>query len=50
MGTGKLWVKVPETMRFEFEGQLPPYLMAKDLILHIIGDIVAEWLVEGEPP
>ena len=39
MGTGKLWVKVPETMRFEFEGQLPPYLMAKDLILHIIGDI-----------
>src|SRR5437870_3204205 len=36
---GKLWVKVPETMRFEFEGPLPPYLMAKDLILHIIGDI-----------
>jgi 3-isopropylmalate/(R)-2-methylmalate dehydratase large subunit len=39
MGTGKLWVKVPETMRFEFHGSLPPYLMAKDLILHIIGDI-----------
>jgi 3-isopropylmalate/(R)-2-methylmalate dehydratase large subunit len=39
MGTGKLWVKVPETMRFIFEGQLPPYLMAKDLILAVIGDI-----------
>src|SRR6058998_2303585 len=39
MGIGKLWVKVPETMRFVFEGPLPPYLMAKDLILHIIGDI-----------
>lgn len=39
MGIGKLWVKAPETMRFEFEGPLPPYLMAKDLILHIIGDI-----------
>ncbi len=39
MGTGKLWVKVPPTMRFVFEGPLPPYLMAKDLILHIIGDI-----------
>jgi 3-isopropylmalate/(R)-2-methylmalate dehydratase large subunit len=39
MGIGKLWVKVPETMRFFFEGPLPPYLMAKDLILHIIGDI-----------
>ncbi|MEX0905757.1 MAG: 3-isopropylmalate dehydratase large subunit [Balneolaceae bacterium] len=40
MGTGKLWVKVPETMRFVFEGEsLPPYLMAKDIILKIIGDI-----------
>jgi 3-isopropylmalate/(R)-2-methylmalate dehydratase large subunit len=39
MGIGKLWVKIPETMRFDFEGELPPYLMAKDLILWIIGDI-----------
>jgi len=39
MGTGKLWVKVPPTMRFVFEGALPPYLMAKDLILAVIGDI-----------
>ncbi len=39
MGTGKIWVKVPETMRFVFEGSLPPYLMAKDLILTVIGDI-----------
>lgn len=39
MGTGKIWVRVPETMRFVFEGTLPPYLMAKDLILTVIGDI-----------
>jgi 3-isopropylmalate/(R)-2-methylmalate dehydratase large subunit len=39
MGTGKLWVKVPPTMRFVFHGNLPPYLMAKDLILAAIGDI-----------
>ncbi len=39
MGAGKLWVKVPTTMRFVFHGQLPPYLMAKDLILAVIGDI-----------
>src|SRR6266480_1940946 len=39
LGTGKLWVKVPPTMRFVFHGQLPPYLMAKDLILAVIGDI-----------
>ncbi len=39
LGTGKLWVKVPETMRFEIEGKIPPYVMAKDIILRIIGDI-----------
>jgi 3-isopropylmalate/(R)-2-methylmalate dehydratase large subunit len=39
LGTGKLWVKVPPTMRFVFQGKLPHYLMAKDLILAVIGDI-----------
>src|SRR5437016_13222991 len=39
LGTGKLWVKVPPTMRFVFHGNLPAYLMAKDLILAVIGDI-----------
>jgi 3-isopropylmalate/(R)-2-methylmalate dehydratase large subunit len=39
MGTGKTWLKVPQTMRFVFHGNLPPYLMAKDLILAVIGDI-----------
>ncbi|MFQ5769387.1 MAG: aconitase/3-isopropylmalate dehydratase large subunit family protein [bacterium] len=39
LGTGKLWVKVPETMKFIFEGEIPPYIMAKDMILQIIGDI-----------
>jgi 3-isopropylmalate/(R)-2-methylmalate dehydratase large subunit len=39
LGTGKLWVKVPETMRFVFEGVVPPWVMAKDMILKIIGDI-----------
>ncbi|MFW6286609.1 MAG: 3-isopropylmalate dehydratase large subunit, partial [Candidatus Sumerlaeota bacterium] len=39
MGTGKLWVKVPPTLRFVFDGEMPEYLMAKDLILRAIGDI-----------
>jgi 3-isopropylmalate/(R)-2-methylmalate dehydratase large subunit len=39
MGTGKLLIKVPETMRFRLEGELPNGVMAKDVILHIIGDI-----------
>jgi 3-isopropylmalate/(R)-2-methylmalate dehydratase large subunit len=39
LGTGKLLIKVPETMRFYLEGQLPRGVMAKDVILHVIGDI-----------
>ncbi|MCY2931815.1 MAG: aconitase/3-isopropylmalate dehydratase large subunit family protein [Planctomycetota bacterium] len=39
LGTGKLWLKVPASMKFEFTGTMPPWLMAKDLILHVIGAI-----------
>jgi 3-isopropylmalate/(R)-2-methylmalate dehydratase large subunit len=39
LGTGKLLIKVPETMRFYLEGALPAGVMAKDVILHVIGDI-----------
>jgi 3-isopropylmalate/(R)-2-methylmalate dehydratase large subunit len=39
MGTGKLLLKVPETMRFRLEGKLRPGVMAKDVILHTIGEI-----------
>jgi len=39
MGTGKLLIKVPATMRFVLAGEMPDYLLAKDLILQIIGDI-----------
>jgi len=39
MGTGKLLLKVPETMHFRLEGKLQPGVMAKDIILHCIGEI-----------
>ena len=39
LGTGTLWVKVPETMKFIYEGEIHPYIMAKDMILKVIGDI-----------
>src|SRR3954469_498193 len=39
LGTGKILLKVPETMRFYLEGSLPVGVMAKDVILHVIGDI-----------
>ncbi|KAK9814979.1 hypothetical protein WJX73_003802 [Symbiochloris irregularis] len=42
LGTGKLLIKVPPTLRFELEGELPPYIMAKDIILQIIGEITVD--------
>ena len=39
MATGRLWFKVPETQKFVIHGTLPRYVMGKDIILHIIGDI-----------
>ncbi|WP_177188041.1 3-isopropylmalate dehydratase large subunit [Methanolobus profundi] len=40
--SGKLWFKVPETIRFEVEGKLPEHVYSKDIILHLIGDVGAE--------
>src|SRR5256884_2422881 len=39
LGTGKLLLKVPETMHFRLEGKMQPGVMAKDVILHCIGEI-----------
>ena len=36
---GNIWFKVPETYYFKINGELPDHVMAKDLILKIIGDI-----------
>ena len=36
---GKIWFKVPETVLFKINGKLPDHVMAKDVILKIIGDI-----------
>lgn len=42
LGTGKIWEKVPESIKFTFNGKLPNYLTAKDLILQILGDITTD--------
>jgi 3-isopropylmalate/(R)-2-methylmalate dehydratase large subunit len=39
MITGECWFKVPETMLFIFNGQLPEWVGGKDLILFLIGQI-----------
>jgi 3-isopropylmalate/(R)-2-methylmalate dehydratase large subunit len=38
---GKLWFKVPSTLRILVEGEFRPWISAKDLILHIIGKLGA---------
>jgi len=39
MATGKVWLKVPATLRFEWEGALGRWVGGKDIILHVIGQI-----------
>ena len=37
--TGKVWLKVPETIKFVFNGNLNKWVSGKDLILYVIGKI-----------
>jgi 3-isopropylmalate/(R)-2-methylmalate dehydratase large subunit len=37
--TGTVWLRVPESMKFQFSGKLPKYVGGKDLILFTIGQI-----------
>ena len=36
---GQIWFKVPETINFKLVGEKPDHIMAKDIILKIIGEI-----------
>jgi 3-isopropylmalate/(R)-2-methylmalate dehydratase large subunit len=40
--SGKLWFKVPETMKINVEGELPPMVFPKDVILKIVGTVKAD--------
>lgn len=42
MASGKLWFKVPETMRVTYTGELAPGVFSKDLILYLAGQIGAD--------
>ena len=44
MTTGKLWFRVPETVKVELNGTLQPGVWAKDLTLHMLGRFGAEGL------
>ena len=40
--SGKLWFKVPETIKIVLKGKLPAGVYSKDVILHLIGEEGAE--------
>ena len=42
LGTGTLWIRVPETIKVNITGKLPDNVMAKDIILKLIGDLGAD--------
>ncbi|MDO9556118.1 MAG: 3-isopropylmalate dehydratase large subunit [Coriobacteriia bacterium] len=42
MASGKLWFKVPETMKVTYNGALKPGVFSKDLILYLAGQIGAD--------
>jgi 3-isopropylmalate/(R)-2-methylmalate dehydratase large subunit len=39
MISGRLWFKVPESIRFNCHGKLPKWVTGKDIILYVIGQI-----------
>jgi 3-isopropylmalate/(R)-2-methylmalate dehydratase large subunit len=39
MATGRIWLKVPESLKLIYHGKLNPWVSGKDLILFTIGDI-----------
>lgn len=42
LGTGTMWIKVPETIKVVIEGELPANVTSKDVILRLIGDLRAD--------
>lgn len=42
LGTGQLWIKVPETIKVTINGTLPENVTSKDIILRLIGDLGAD--------
>lgn len=41
LGTGKLWIKVPESIKVVIDGKLNENVSSKDVILRVIGDLTA---------
>jgi homoaconitate hydratase family protein len=41
MATGRIWLRVPESLRIVVDGRLPDTVTAKDIALHVVGQVGA---------
>src|SRR5437899_3060714 len=39
LATGRIWLRVPESVKFVYEGRPGPWIVGKDLILHVISRV-----------
>ena len=39
LATGRIWLRVPESVKFVYEGRPGPWVVGKDLILHSVGKV-----------
>ncbi len=42
LGSGEMWMKVPEAIKIVVEGELPEGVYSKDIILKVLGDIKSD--------
>ncbi len=42
LATGEIWLRVPPTIRFVFDGEAPPGIMSKDVVLQVAGSFGTE--------
>ena len=42
MAFGNTWLRVPESYKFDINGELPKYVTSKDVFLHIVKEITAD--------
>ncbi len=43
IATGRIWLRIPEAVKVVLEGELKPYVTAKDLALAILGEQGSSW-------
>ena len=43
LATGQVWLRVPETVRFDLDGELAPWIDVRDITMRILGDMSSDF-------